>query len=76
MPGDGKEARSVGHHNVFALAHDPKPCLFKRPNCTEVIHACQFGHGLHLDDNLLHSGGPGQFFDRVEILTDGLGNVG
>ena len=38
VPGNGQEARAVGHDDVLALANDTKARFFERSYGSEVIH--------------------------------------
>lgn len=42
---DRHDSVPVRHHNMLALARNPKPCFLQRTDSIEVIHAGQFGHG-------------------------------
>ena len=43
MTGNGEDASAVRHHDMLALTHDGKPCLFKSTRNIKMVNARNLG---------------------------------
>ena len=43
MAWNGQDALTIPHNDVFALAHNSKPGLFKRAYCVKMVDAWNLG---------------------------------